>query len=144
MPLPSLYPDECIDPAMIAPLRQRGFDVTSAQLENSRGANDLEQLNFATRLDRLIVSENGKHFRAWHRFFQQQGLRHGGIVIVPQTDVALETLRVAMMLDWIVDEFPDDHRSRYFTWGHLQGRLQQGYRLQGFSEADVRRVLGRS
>jgi hypothetical protein len=144
MPLPPLYLDECMDPAMIEPLRQRGFDVTSAQLAGHRGANDLEQLNVATRLDRLIVSENGKHFRAWHRFFQQQGLRHGGIAIVPQTEAALETLRVAMMLDWIVAEFPDDHRSRYFTWGHLQSRLEQGYRLPGFTEADVRRVLGRS
>jgi len=48
------------------------------------------------------------------------------------------------MLDWIVAEFPDDHRSRYFAWGHLQSRLEQGYRLSGFTEADVRRVLGRS
>jgi hypothetical protein len=144
MPLPPLYLDECMDPAMIEPLRQRGFDVISAQLAGQRGANDLEQLNFATRLDRLIISENGKHFRAWHRFFQQQGLRHGGIVIVPQTDVALETLRVTMMLDWIVTEFPDDHRSRYFGWGHLQSRLEQGYRLPSYSEADLRRVLGRS
>src|SRR5438067_2390899 len=101
MPLPAVYLDECIDPAMIAPLRQRGFDVTSAQLEGTRGANDLDQLIYAMRLDRLIVSENGRHFRAWHRFFQQQGLPHGGIVIVPQTEVALETLRIAMMLDWI-------------------------------------------
>lgn len=144
MPLPSIYLDECMDPAMIGPLRQRGYEVSSAQLEHYRGANDLDQLNFATRLDRLIVSENGKHFRAWHRFFQQQGLPHGGIVIVPQTELALETLRVAMMLDWIVAEFPDDHRSRYFTWGHLQSRLEKGYRLPGFSEADVRWVLGRS
>ena len=131
MPPPAVYLDECIDPAMIGPLRQRGFDVTSAQLECYRGANDLEQLNLATRLDRLIVSENGKHFRAWHRFFQQQGLPHGGILIVPQTEVALETLRVAMMLDWIVARFPDDHRSRYFAWGHLQSRLEQGLRLPG-------------
>lgn len=144
MPLPSIYLDECMDPAMIEPMPQRGFDVTSTQLAGHRGANDLEQLTFATRLDRPIVSENGKHFRGWHRFFEQQGLRHGGIVIVPQTEVVLETLRVAMMLAWIVAEHSDDHRSRYFGWGHLQGRLERGYRPQGFSEADVGRVLGRS
>jgi len=144
MPLPSIYLDECMDPAMIEPLRQRGIDVTSAQLAGHRGANDLEQLNIATGLDRLIVSENGKHFRAWHRFFEQQGIRHGGIAIVPQTEVALQTLRVAMLLDWIVAELPDDHRARYFAWGHLQRRLEHGYRRGGFSEAEVRRVLRRS
>ncbi len=65
-------------------------------------------------------------------------------MIVPQTEVGPETLRGAMRLDWIVAEFPDDHRSRHFTWGHLQTRPEQGYPLPDFSDADVRRVLGGS
>lgn len=143
MALPSVYLDECLDPAIIGPLQQRGFDVTGAQLEHQRGLDDLAQLIFATRIDRMIISENGKHFRAWHRFFRQQGIPHGGIIVVPQTESSLETLRIVMMLDWVAAEYPDDHRSRCFTWGQLQSKLEQGYHLPGYTGADLRRALGR-
>ena len=144
MPRPSVYLDECIDPAMMPPLRERGHDVTSAQLEGRRGLDDRAQLMLATQLDRLIVSENARHFRALHRQFAQEGLAHSGILLVPQTEIGLETLRVMMMLDWIESTWPDGHRGNCLTWGQLQSQLERGQRLPGYSAAEVGRVLGRS
>jgi uncharacterized protein DUF5615 len=143
MPQPSLYLDECIDPAMISPLRQRGYDVTSAQLEGARGLDDRAQLMLATQLQRLIVSENARHFRAIHRQFTQEGLTHSGILLVPQSEIGLETLRVSMMLDWIEQTSPDGLASGCFTWDQLQTRLERGDRLPGYSAVDLDRVLGR-
>ncbi|MBI4491684.1 MAG: hypothetical protein HY690_02710 [Chloroflexi bacterium] len=47
-----------------------------------------------------------------------------------------------MLLDWIAT-FPD-HRSRLFKWGQLQELIEQGYRLPGYSEAEVQLALGRT
>lgn len=141
MAVSSIYLDECMDYALIEPLRRRGFVVSTAQAENMRGIDDYQQLVFAAARGLTILSENKRHFRAWHRFFRQQGRPHGGILIIPKTEASLQALRTLMMLAWIGQDFPD-HHSRLFIWGHLQEQLEQGRRLAGYTEAEVRRALG--
>ncbi len=143
MALPSIYLDECMDPALIEPLRQRGFDVVP-HAPFLRGAADDVQLTFAAQRGWMILSENKRHFRRWHRIFQQQGRPHGGIVIVPKTEISLQALRVQMLLDWIAETCPDP-ASRFFVWGELQRELGSGYRIRGhaYGEDAVRRALGR-
>ena len=46
-----------------------------------------------------------------------------------------------MLLDWL-GTMPD-HRSQIFKWGHLQALLEQGYRLPGYTEDEVRLALAR-
>ena len=45
-----------------------------------------------------------------------------------------------MMLDWIAT-LPT-HHSRLFKWAQLQHLLDQGYRIAGYSEAEIRLASG--
>jgi hypothetical protein len=65
---------------------------------------------------------------------------HTGIIILPATNLDLQEIRAAMLLDWVAT-FPD-HRSRLFRWHDLQQHLIGGGRLPGYGEEDVRRALG--
>jgi len=144
MTAPDAYLDECVDHELLIDLRRRGFSVTSA-LEQGRaniGIDDADQLAFAARNDWVLVSFNERHFRALSAAYERNGRAHGGVIIVPASP-PLDRLmiRAALMLDWL-DTMPD-HRSRLFKWGHLQGLLEQGYRLPGYHEHDVRLALAR-
>jgi hypothetical protein len=72
----------------------------------------------------------------------EQGRSHHGIIILPERP-PFERLvvRATMMLTWI-GTFPAVP-SGFFTWGELQEQLEQGTRLPGFAEAEVRLALGR-
>jgi hypothetical protein len=144
MPAPPAYLDECVDQALVATLRRRGFTVTSA-LEQGQAnirSSDPDQLVFATERSMVLLSHNERHFRALSAAHQLQGRPHGGIVILPAgTILERLTLRAAMMLDWL--GVMPDYRSGFFKWGHLQELLEQGYRLQGYSSEEVRLALAR-
>jgi hypothetical protein len=47
-----------------------------------------------------------------------------------------------MLLDWLGTL--DHYRSRLFLWNDLQRRLLDGFRLPGYTEDEVREVVGRS
>lgn len=85
MPRPSVYLDECVDHALVAVLRARGFMVTSAQTEGTVGVSDEEQLAYAAQHDLVILSHNRRHFWRWHARCATAGRPHAGIVILPQT-----------------------------------------------------------
>jgi hypothetical protein len=75
--------------------------------------------------------------------FQKQGRSHAGMMLLSRTaPLARLTLRVTMMLDWIATL--DSHRNDLFTWGTLQDLFDEGYRLPGYGDADVRFAIGRS
>lgn len=144
MPAPPAYLDECVDHALAAGLRRRGFTATSA-LEQGRANirySDLDQLEFATARDMVLISHNERHFRALSADHQRQGRAHGGIVILP-AGMTLNrlTVRAALTLDWL-GTMPD-HRSQLFKWGHLQALLEQGCRLEGYSDEEIRLALAR-
>lgn len=144
MPAPPAHLDECVDHALAAVLRRRGFTATSA-LEQGRanvGFSDPDQLMFATEGDMVLLSHNERRFRALSADHQRRGRAHGGIIILP-AGMTLDrlTVRAAMMLDWL-GTMPD-HRSRLFKWGHLQALLEQGFRLEGYGAEEVRLALAR-
>lgn len=142
MPRPSVYLDECVDHALTPALRERGFVVATALEEHLLGVDDERQLRFAAEQDLVLVSHNWRHFQRWHRMFRKQGWSHGGIVVLPGTSPLPQlTVRTALLLDWLTT-LPD-WRSQLFRWGDLQFRLTQGFRLPGYSEADVRFALSR-
>jgi hypothetical protein len=144
MTAPPAYLDECVDHALVAGLRQRGFIATSA-LEQRRanlGVDDADQLTFAAQHDLVLISFNERHFRALSTAYERDGRAHGGIIIVPASPSFQRLLiRVALMLDWLGTM--SNHRSRLFKWGHLQGLLEQGYRLPGYDELEIRLALAR-
>jgi hypothetical protein len=143
MPTPAVYLDECMThPILATALRRRGFFVTTPDETNTRGLKDNPQLDFATLLDHLIASHNKKHFERWHERYIQNGWSHGGIILIPQTTHLLE-MRLAMMLDWIGNEYPTNYRTALFIWGHLQQRLERNYQLPGYTPDDIRWACGR-
>ena len=134
----AIYVDEDVDRFVVTALRQRGFDVLATDEAGRQGATDEEQLAHAAALGCVLLTHNRLHFSHLHR----SGQHHAGIAIVPQSgSVDRRALRAAMLVDWLSVE--GDPTSRLAVWGHLQSRLQHGFRLEGYAETDVQLVLGR-
>ncbi len=141
MPAPPVYLDECVDRPMAAGLRRRGFDVLTA-LEAGRAEDpDDDQLSYATSVGRVLFSYNRTDFRRLHAAYLRSGRQHGGIILIPQVPpVDRRELRAAMLLDWLGTL--DEYQSRLFQWNDLQQHLVSGYRLPGYTEAEVALVVG--
>lgn len=144
MAAPPAYLDECVDHNLVAALRSRGFQITSA-LDQGRaniGDTDTAQLDFATSRGWVLISHNEIDFRRLSHDYRQRNLAHGGIIILPdRATFDRMTIRLAMMLDWLGTMA--DHHSGYFKWGHLQELLEQGYRLPEYVEDELRLALAR-
>lgn len=142
MPSPSVYLDECVDVKLAEALQRRGFLAVTTLAAGMVGATDEAQLLYATAHDLLIVTHNRRHFRRLHHLFQADGRSHGGIILLSRaTPLTRLTLRLTMMLDWIVTL--EDTHNRLFTWGTLQDLFDRGCHLPGYSEEDVRFAIGR-
>ena len=141
MAAPVIYLDECVHHDLVGALRRRDISVTAARDEEMTGATDEEQLVYAASCGWLLLTHNADDFRSLHGAYQEQGRVHAGIIVLPQSTVfrVLE-LRAAMMVDWLGTLSRPG--SELFRWGQLQELLERGYRLTGYSEADVRIVLG--
>jgi len=57
-----LYIDENLSDRIAVALRSKGFDAISAHEVNMRGKTDKEQLEYATKHNRIILTRNIKHF----------------------------------------------------------------------------------
>ena len=141
MPAASLYLDECVDRGLVDVLRARGLLVTAARDEGMAGATDEEQLAYASLRERIIITRNAADFRRLHRLQLAHGGEHAGIIIIPQnTPFRVLELRAALMASWI--STLTQVRAELFRWGQLQELLERGYRVPGYSDAEVRLVLG--
>lgn len=101
------------------------------------GQDDPAQLAHATAIDAAIMTYNESHYRREHR----QMPPHGGIIVIADTALDMQAIHAPMLLDWLATM--DEYRSQLFRWHKLQQLLIGGYRLEGYTEDDVRRALGR-
>lgn len=87
MPRPfRLYVDEDATwNALVAALRERGFDVLTVRDAKRQRSSDEAQLEFATAEDRVLITFNAGHFSVLHRNWIQQGKEHSGIVVMHQS-----------------------------------------------------------
>jgi hypothetical protein len=141
-PAPPACLDECTELDLVEALAVRGYDVTSIQVVGPRGVGDDLVLARTTELGRVLVTHNVRDFRVVDAAFRSAGRSHGGVIGVPQArggPLSRVELRVAMMLDWLSTQA---YESRLFRWGQLQQLLEQGFRLEGFSEEDIGHALG--
>jgi hypothetical protein len=138
MPVP-LYLDECVNRHLADPLHSRGVDVTTAVEEGTLGLDDEAQLLYATRLQRVIVSHNQKHFLRLHAQFRREGRAHAGIMLIPNGALALLVLRVVMLVAWF--DGTGELGPRLVRWHDLQRQLTGGSRLAGFSDREIRQAL---
>ena len=81
----SLYIDEdAMSRALIRGLRARGIDVKTVSEANRIGLSDLEQLLFAHKERRTILTSNISDFCTIHSEFMKSGKDHSGIILMPQ------------------------------------------------------------
>ena len=80
-----LYCDEdSMRHALVAALRARGMDVTTALEDNMVDRKDGEHLDHATRHDRVLFSFNRGDFYRLHTEYLMQGKTHAGIILANQ------------------------------------------------------------
>jgi hypothetical protein len=138
---PPVYLDECVHPHLAHVLVQRGFHATSALEARRLHLDDESQLAHTTAQAAVLLTYDYRDFFRLHHEYQAAGKLHGGIIVLPRrSELPLQEVRASMMLDRLgtLDEVP----GRFFRWGALQQLLIEGYRVGGYSEDDVRYVLG--
>ena len=143
MSRPPVVADEDFPVPVAEALNSRGFDVVAAVNLPPRGLADDDQLRRATRMGRVFISHNRRDFVRVAHEFRRRGEAHAGMLLLPR-DVSEDRLllRTAMLLDWWAAHA--EPRPDVLIWNDLQQPLIRGHRLDGYSEAEVRVVLGRT
>jgi Domain of unknown function (DUF5615) len=81
----SFYIDEdAMRGSFVSVLRNAGLDVVTAAEAGRLGYSDVEQLDWATKQNRVLYSFNVKDFASLHNQLLVQGSSHAGIVVVPR------------------------------------------------------------
>ena len=123
-------------------LRQRGFPAFTARDEQMIQVDDATQLAFAAARGWMILTHNGRHFRALHRSWLDNGLEHSGIIVLPERPPFERlVIRAAITLSWI--RTLPHLRDGFFVWGEVQEQLEGGVRWGDFTDEAVRLALGR-
>ena len=96
-----LYLDEDVDPDLIAPLQQRGYEAHSAHDIGMRRRGDPEQLNFAAERGWTLLTHNVKHFRQWHERWMAEGKEHAGIIVSRRMEIGRMLRALLNLLDQV-------------------------------------------
>lgn len=88
--------DENVNPAIATGLRQRGVDVTTTQETGLLRAADDDQLAFATRQQRMLVTHDRDFLR-----LGSHGEPHAGIAYCARDKYAIGGLLRAMLTLWV-------------------------------------------
>ena len=78
-----LYTDEDMSALVATLLKSRGLDVTTVPEQDTLGKTDREQLEYATFLNRCLLTHNRVDFERLHIQYIQENKQHSGIIIVP-------------------------------------------------------------
>lgn len=100
------YLDEDLAPAIAVALRARGVDAVSAHEVGNVELGDKEQLVFATRQGRCVVSGNARDFRSLGRDAVEQRRPHAGIVLCPPRIHGRDVGAVVKALLEIAERYP--------------------------------------
>jgi predicted nuclease of predicted toxin-antitoxin system len=79
-----LYLDRHIMTRLAVDLRARDYDVLTTEEAGKNTASDEEQLDFAARDGRAILTFNIRDFAPLHYQWQAAGLPHSGIIVSQQ------------------------------------------------------------
>jgi uncharacterized protein with PIN domain len=94
-----LYLDEDVDVLLADLLRPRGYDVVTVRDAGRLGLSDDEQLAFATKEGRAVLTHNRLDFEALAADFAAQGREHAGIIIATRRPVYDLLRRLLVILD---------------------------------------------
>ena len=87
----SFYLDEPVADPQARSLRRRGHDVLTTTEADNKGTSDVQQLLYATRTDRILITHDRRDYpllhEAWHELARAWGVMvpvlHPGILILP-------------------------------------------------------------
>jgi predicted nuclease of predicted toxin-antitoxin system len=88
--------DEDVRPLLAETLRQRGFDARHVDELKRSGLSDAEQLAFAVKQRRAIVTHNIRHYVILDGEYRAKGQIHFGILVcdqVPFRELLRRTMR---------------------------------------------------
>jgi predicted nuclease of predicted toxin-antitoxin system len=99
----SLYLDEDVDVLLAQLLTPHGFDCLTAAHAGRLGESDEEQLAFATRERRVLITHNARDYYRLAIEWARQGREHSGIVLATRRrdvfQVGQRVLPVLTLLD---------------------------------------------
>jgi hypothetical protein len=101
-----LYLGEDLSPRVASLLRERGLDATGAHEVGQVGLGDLEQLRFAAREGRCLVTRNVSDFLELVRQLVNRQEVHAGIILVPASFRGDEFAILADSIARCVSAFP--------------------------------------
>lgn len=106
-----LYLDEDVDVLLADLLKARGFDVLTTLEAQKLGAPDVEQLAFATSVQRTLLTHNRVDFEQLVQSHFVSGLSHSGVIIAVRRDVYELARRMLVILNSVAaDEIQDQVR----------------------------------
>jgi predicted nuclease of predicted toxin-antitoxin system len=100
------YLDEDLSPQIAVALRGRGIDAASAHEVGNQGLTDREQLAFAARHRRCLVTGNARDFVPLAKQAVLNGDPLAGIVLCPSRPHAADVGAIARALIRLVERFP--------------------------------------
>lgn len=108
----ALYTDADVHGKLAALIRQHGFDALSAYEAGNAQLDDEEQLSYAVRQHRAILTCNARHFAPLCEAWWQAQRQHYGILVseqLPLGELLRRTLRLLNMVS--ADEMRNVYRN---------------------------------
>jgi predicted nuclease of predicted toxin-antitoxin system len=102
------YLDEDQSPKIAQILRKNGVDALSCHEGGTVGASDLDQLEFAAREKRCLVTRNRDDFIKLTLQFFSDHRPHYGVLIVPYTIPGDQFARIARLLKAFASRYPSN------------------------------------
>jgi predicted nuclease of predicted toxin-antitoxin system len=100
------YLDEDLSPTLAEALQQKGIDAVSAHEAGNIQLSDSEQLVYASREGRCLVTRNARHFLILAREAIQRQAPHAGILLISPRFTGAEIGILAGRLTRIVKQYP--------------------------------------
>ncbi len=102
------YLDEDLAPQVAERLRTMGLDAVSALGVGNAQLSDRDQLRFAARQGRCLVTRNARHFVLLAQAAIRDQDPHAGIVLCSPSVRGFEIGKIALALARLARRFPDD------------------------------------
>ena len=97
----ALYLDTDVSKKLARALRQNGFDAVSAWDVSNAHLDDRDQMEYAIREHRTVLTHNSQHFVPLMNEYWREGREHYGVIVSQQLPLGELLRRVLKMLNTV-------------------------------------------